>query len=128
MGFADQMRRVAARVSADSQAVFVSSATEVFNSIVFGSPLTGSPGQPVAAVDGGELRASWQLTFPTPTSALIMTKSVYAESNEDGIARPGGGPYLLRASIGGRFSVALTIRALPKIVAIETERLLGTAA
>lgn len=123
MSFADDMKRIAAKLATVERAVFVSAATEVFNSIVYGSALTGSPGQPVADVNGGALRASWQLEFPSPTSALISTASVYAESNEDGIARPGGGPYMLRASIGGRFSIRLTLNAIEKIVAEETARL-----
>lgn len=121
--FADSVKNFSRKVDAGSQAVLVSSATEAFNSIVFGSALTGSPGQPVADVDGGNLRASWQLEFPTATSALISTASAYAPSNEDGVARPGGGNYLLRASIGGRFSIAHTIAAFDKIVAEETTRL-----
>lgn len=123
MAFRDDFQRATTKVLTDSRIVFVSSATEFFNSIVFGSALTGSPGQPVADVDGGNLRASWQLTFPTPTSALVSTNSVYAPPNEDGIARPSGGPYLLRASIGGRFSVALSTWGLSKIVLEEARRL-----
>jgi hypothetical protein len=77
-------------------------------SIVFGSPVTGSPGQVVADENGGNLRSGWTLDFPTPDTARSYTNVVYAESNEDGIARPGGGPYIQRSAIGGRWSVAST--------------------
>lgn len=80
----------------------------VYESVVLGSPITGAPGQVVADENGGNLRASYQLTFPEVDKALIATKSVYAEQNEDGIARPGGGPYIQRSAIGGRWSIALT--------------------
>lgn len=123
MSFRDDMQRINAQVRADTQAIFLGVCVEAKNSIVFGSPLTGAPGQVVADKDGGELRASWQLSFESPTSAVISTKSNHAPQNEDGIARPGGGPYIQRAAVGGRHGVALTITNLDRIVAAETAKL-----
>ena len=80
----------------------------VHNSVVHGSPITSAPGQVVADEDGGNLRDSWQLEFPDADHAMTYTKTVYAQSNEDGVARPGGGPYIQRSAIGGRWNVELT--------------------
>lgn len=84
-----------------------------YDSIVFGSPVTGAPGQPVGI---GNLRAGWQLLFPDEEHAEIVTKVPYAESNEDGIARPGGGPYIQRSPVGGRWSIALTRTNFDRLV------------
>lgn len=87
----------------------------VLDSIQNGSTVTGAPGQPVGqygvgyhqGVSGGELKASWQLTFPSPKVALVATNSPYARPNEDGV-RHDGRPYTQRSTVGGRHSVALT--------------------
>src|SRR3990167_6130650 len=103
--FADQLNAFSAKVRVRTPAVFVGTVAAAHTSIQSGSTLTGSKGQPV---DENNLRPSWQTTFESPTVALISTNVAYAESNEDGIARPGGGPYIQRSAIGGRWSVALT--------------------
>lgn len=127
----------ALKVEAQSQAVYVGTVTHVLTSIVEGDPLTGSPGQPVAEIDGGNLRASWGAglggpdstpgfnspQWESPTSAIIGTNCVYARQNEDGIARPSGGTYRLLAPIGGRWSVRQTVNAFPRIVEAEAKRL-----
>lgn len=119
-GFADDVARFAQKVEARSQAVFVGTVAEAKTSIVEGSPITGAPGQPV---DTGNLRSSWQAVFESRSSALISTNVAYARSNEDGVARPGGGPYRLLSRIGGRHSVKLTIVGLPRLVAYVTRQL-----
>lgn len=81
-------------------------------SIVYGSPLTGAPGQPE---DEGDLRRSWRIEYPTPSQVAVVTDSPYARFNEDG-ARQGGKPYIQRSAIGGRYSVRLTRRALDRLV------------
>jgi hypothetical protein len=99
-------------------------AAALHESIAVGSPITGSPGQPVgqygpgyhAGEVGGTLRASWQVEFPTDDTARVTTKSDWAEQNEDGIARPGGGPYLQRSGVGGRHSVALTLAGAQRLL------------
>jgi len=126
--FSDGVKRFSSAVDVKNQAIFAGVAAETKNSIQFGSPLTGAPGQPVEneGPDKGNLRASWTEEFTSPTSALIATNCEYAESNEDGIARPGGGAYVLRANVGGRHSVKLTVTNMDKIVDAETKRLDGT--
>jgi hypothetical protein len=114
--FLDQIRAHNAKVPALTQAVFVGSVAEAKTSIVEGSALTGAPGQVVADVNGGNLRSSWLVEFEDENNAVISTNVPYAESNEDGIARPGGGPYVQRSAVGGRWSLALTRMGWPRIV------------
>jgi len=115
--FLDQIRRHNAKVELELlPEVFLGVVAEAKNSIVFGSPLTGAPGQVVADVGGGALRGSWIDEFEDANNALISTSSPYAEQNEDGIARPSGDPYVQRSAIGGRWNVALTRMNIQRIV------------
>jgi hypothetical protein len=104
MSFADDIRRWTLKVQTKSRDVFVGTVMAVHESIVEGSPITGAPGQPV---DSSFLKGSWLVDIQGDMGK-VTTKTVYAESNEDGIARPGGGPYVQRSAVGGRWSVALT--------------------
>lgn len=97
-----------------AQIVFDGASRAALASIRLGSPITGAPGQPV---DSEDLLKSWRMEPESPTVNVIFTDSPYAQSNEDGIARPGGGPYILRSKRGGRHSVKLTIMGFPRIVA-----------
>jgi hypothetical protein len=119
MSFSDDVKRFGVKVTAVTKDVFVNVASAAKDSIVNGSPVTGAPGQPV---DTGALKNSWQLEFMSPTEARISTNIAYAESNEDGIARPGGGPYVQRSPVGGRWSVRLTVLGMPNLVAAETAK------
>lgn len=96
-------------------------AAAAHESVVNGSPVTGAPGQPV---DTGNLRASWQLAFPSPEVAEITTKTVYAPHNEYGVTEDGR-PYTQKSPVGGRHSVALTITNFDKLVEHEVKRLAG---
>ena len=117
MGFLSEIQAHNAKVELDLlPAVFVGVVAETKNSIQFGSPLTGAPGQVVADENGGALRASWQSEFEDANNAIISTSSPYAPQNEDGIARPGGGPYVQRSATGGRWNVALTRMGWQRIV------------
>jgi hypothetical protein len=125
MSFADDLQRFTAKVETRSQAVFLGTVTAAYESIT-----DGSPGQPVGQYGpgyhegdvGGELKASWQTHFLSPTVAEIVTNSPYAKQNEDGIARPGGGSYEQRSTVGGRHSVALTHAGIQRIVDAETKK------
>ena len=92
---------------------------EAKSSIVEGSALTGSPGQPV---DTGALKASWQTEFPDANTAIISTSLVYAPMNETGV-RPDGGAYKQKSAQGGRWSCALTIAGIQNIVDAVATRL-----
>lgn len=118
--FDRDLQRIAIDIEARSQAVFVESMNEAKRSIVEGSEITGAPGQPV---DENNLRPSWFLRFLGPLEAVIATNTVYAESNEDGIARPHGGPYRLLSAVGGRWSVAKTIAGMQRIIEVVSRRL-----
>ena len=84
------------------------------NSIVNGDPATGSPGQPV---DTGNLRTSWQLTFPEEDVAISTTNVPYAPVIEDGVSRRSGRRLVFKSQVGGPHSVKLTRAGLKKIVA-----------
>src|SRR4051812_21682974 len=115
--FQRQMSNFVGKAQRNVTAVYRGAAKGALNSIKYGSPITGAPGQPV---EKGDLRESWVMEQRTESSAFIYTDSPYAQSNEDGIARPGGGPYELRSAEGGRWSVRKTrlgFRALVRYVA-----------
>lgn len=128
-GFADLLREFTAKTERVSQTVFVNSAAAALDSIQNGSQLTGAPGQPVGQYGpgyhpgkvGGELKASWQLEFPSSDEALIATNSPYAVQNEYGISATGG-PYTQRSTVGGRHSVELTVSGFDKIVDAEAAK------
>lgn len=92
-------------------------------SIAYGSPLTGSPGQPV---DDGDLQRSWRIDYESQTAALVVTDSEHAKQNEDGV-EPGGGRYIQRSSTGGRHSVRLTRRGFQRIVEEAGRRVAGAS-
>jgi hypothetical protein len=117
-GFGDQVRSFGLTVTTRNQRVFVNTAAAVQNSITNGSPITGSPGQPVQT---GHLKASWQLTFPSQQEALISTNTVYAPQIEDGISWRGT-PLTLRSAVGGFHSVKLTVLNFDRLVAAEAQK------
>lgn len=119
MSFADDLKRFSAKVDARNKAIFVNTASAAKDSIVNGSSVTGAPGQPV---QDGILRGSWQLQYESPTAALISTNAAHAQSNEDGIARPSGGPYIQRSPVGGRHSVKLTVLGIDRLIEVETAK------
>jgi hypothetical protein len=114
--FADKITAASLEFEAKTKTVFTAVVAELYRSVVFGSELTGAPGQPV---DTGYLRASWLVSFgkmPEFTlsgrgakadaswsqagatmapavpvefqpTAFITTNAIYAEVIEDGITR-----------------------------------------
>jgi phage gpG-like protein len=125
--FADQVRAFSLKVETRNADVFKNVVSATLDSIVNGSAVTGSPGQPVGQYGpgyhpgevGGALKTSWtmELDSPTsPTSAIIGTNSPYAVQNEYGISATNG-PYVQHSSVGGRHSVAHTVAGFGLIVA-----------
>lgn len=102
--------------------IFVVTATEALRSVQEGSELTGAPGQPV---DKGDLLVSWQLTFPSPDSAVIGTDSDHAKPIEDGVGKYG--PLTLRSKVGGWHSVKLTAANLGRIHDFAKRKVAGHA-
>ena len=106
--FRGDLKRFSDRTALRVQETFIRSAQAVHQSIQEGSPVTGSPGQPV---DTGALRASWILRYESPVSAMISTNLDYAPIIEDNVrgAR-------LRSAVGGFHSVRLTIVGWPRLL------------
>lgn len=114
MSFESDLARFFANTKYKTQAAFINTASAVKESVVNGSPLTSAPGQPV---DTGNLKASWQLTFESPTAALISTNVEYApviEYNTRGAT--------LRSQVGGFHSVALTVGGFERLVEAEVRK------
>ena len=109
------MAAVATRLNANLLAMFDDSVNMAAESIINGSAVTGSHGQPV---EDDVLRQSWITEKLTPTHATITTDCPYAQSNEDGIARPGMGPYVLRSPVGGRYSISKSVAGWGRIVEV----------
>lgn len=112
MSFADDLRRWTIKTEAMTKAVFVGTVEEATRSVVFGSEITGAPGQPV---DSGNLRDSWQTIYDTPTSAQIVTNVEYAPYVEDNVRG-------VTFRNHGAHSVKLTIAGMPKIVETVVKR------
>lgn len=118
MSFANDMDRAVANTKARLKALHLGVATEVQRSIQEGSEITGAPGQPV---DTGNLRASWQLTFPGEWVAESSTGVEYAPPIEHGVGPYG--PLTLRSQVGGFHSVALTAAGADRIVDVVAARI-----
>jgi hypothetical protein len=117
--FGEALQRFTAKVTTRSQAVYSGVVAATHESITKGSGVTGAPGQPV---DSGELVTSWQVLPVAPWITDVVTNAPHARSNEDGIARPGGGPYRLLSPVGGRHSVRLTITGMDRLVEAEVRK------
>ena len=122
MGFRDELRQFTETVKTREQAVFTGVVDECHRSIVEGSELTGAPGQPV---DTGNLKASWQKTYETESSATIATNVGYTPFIEDG--GNSRGEFRLRSEVGGFHSLALTIAGFDRIVDTVTAQAHGGA-
>lgn len=131
MSFADGLRRFQLTVEERSHQVFVGSVAAAKESIVFGSPITGSPGQPVGQYGpdynpgavGGTLRASWTEEFLSASQARVSTNLVYAPPIEDGIGPHG--PIRIRSTVGGIGSVAKTVAGWQRLVEYVTQQVVG---
>lgn len=118
MTFPEDMKRFVAKVEARQQEVFTGVVDECLRSIQEGSEITGAPGQ---QVDTGNLRASWQKFYASPTEATIGTNAEYALQEEDGITYLGK-PITQHSAVGGPHSTKLTVAGFPAIVEIVTAR------
>ena len=120
--FGDDLDRFYATLLARQRDVFVGATGDVKESIQDGSPVTGAPGQPV---DEGNLKGSWQETYPGEWESLVATPAEYARSVEEGqqppYTRADGtqvtpAPMTLRSEVGGFHSVKLTRAGWDRIV------------
>ena len=133
--FTDDMLHFTIKAQQMTQAALLNSCSAALASIQSGSPITGSPGQPVGQYGpgyhpgetGGALKLSWQMEPKVPTldaSCLISTDKVYAPMNEYGVTEDGR-PYRQLSTVGGRASVRLTVAGWTRLVDSETAKLNG---
>lgn len=120
MSFESDLRMFTQKVATRSSELFAGTVTAVRDSVVEGSPITGAPGQPV---DTGNLKASWQTTFPEMWIGQVATNTEYAPPIEEGVGP--WGPMTLRSQVGGFHSVKLTIAGFDRLVEDETRKLTG---
>ena len=112
MSFAGDLRAFSTRLDGRAAAVFEGVVAEAKASIITGSALTGSPGQPVGAT--GDMRASWTEQRPGPYVAEITTKDPGSFAIEHG--RRLGRRLHRRATIGGFHSLKLTMAHFGRIL------------
>lgn len=109
MSFEDELQRFASSVERRAEKAFIESVHLARESIVDGSFLTGSPGQPDAT---GELKGSWREVIGAD-GAVVSTRHPGAPTIEHGIRH---GQRLELHAGGGFHSVALTRAAWQRIV------------
>jgi len=147
MTFTDDLRRFQVKVTSATKEVVATIIPALHKSITEGSPLTGSPGQPV---DTGYLIGSWQYEFaPDLSGGIIGTDTAYAPVIEYGLrskydpkgkvpdreTSPGAGVrqktsvfgplalslgdsgYRMRSNVGGIGSVRLTVANADRVLA-----------
>lgn len=128
MTFLSDVTQFAGTVNRRNNTLLTNVGSYCWFAITKGSALVGSPGQVVQDVGGGTLLASWQIVRESATSILIGSGGAaegYNLQNEDGVRRPGPGPYIQRSAIGGRHSVSKTVDGFQRIVNAEVAKLTG---
>lgn len=116
MTFQGDIARFTVKTIAKQKLIFFGVANGLHTSIVQGSPVTGSPGQPVAKKFGGTLKNSWQLEFPELFLAATSTPIIYARGIEEQVDPRSGNQLTLRSEVGGFHSVKLTRAGFQKLV------------
>lgn len=113
MSFESDVNRFIAKTEQRAKDIFVASTVEVKRSVVEGSSITTSKGQPV---DTGALRASWADNFLSATLWQLQTNIAYAPAVENRVMtdRP--------SEVGGHHSVKLTEAGFSRIVDQVTSR------
>jgi hypothetical protein len=106
--FAVQMRKITQIVQHRYEELYSRVDEHVGRSIMYGSAVTGAPGQPVYT---GALLASWHRVQRGTFGSLWVSKSPYAHIIEDNLRGA-----TLRSAVGGFHSVTLTRNAFRQIV------------
>ena len=128
VAFRAQLDKWVATVDRRARSLFGNVVDAAHRSIVYGSPLTGAPGQPI---DTRMLRESWKVIYESSEVALITVKPlaadptpvIYAPFMELGFGPDGPINLLfLRGPYGGFHSVKLTKANIDKIVAEENKK------
>jgi hypothetical protein len=121
VSFSDDLRRFTAKAETNIRDVHAGTVVRLHESITVGSPVTGSPGQPV---DFGNLVRSWGIEDEGDARSLISTPMEYAPGIEDGIGPHG--PLTLRSAVGGFHSLKHTIAGAQRVVELEAQRVAET--
>jgi hypothetical protein len=116
MTFQGDIARFVAKTVIKQKFIFLHVANGMHTSIKEGSKVTGSPGQPVATVGGGQLKNSWQLSFLDLFLASTTTPIIYARGIEEQVDLRTGNQLTLRSEVGGFHSVKLTRAGYQKLV------------
>lgn len=97
------------------------------DSIINGSALTGSPGQPHDLADADPSSGKdWEIVYEGETSSTIGNADKSARSVEEGFSHKHGRPLTkLKSPQGGFHSVAITHQNSDKIVASVIQRVRG---
>lgn len=106
MSALDDARRVNAKIESGLIRFFDHLVANTFTSVVDGSPLTASPGQPV---DEGVLRGSYEVRRPSLHQAEVSSDVPYAraiEENYDNKSFRSGGPHSVKLTIAGMPNLA----------------------
>lgn len=109
--FGAQLRAFNAKQQRMTRDLFVNVAAASLDAIQNGSSVTGSPGQ---LVRSGNLKASFQLTFPSASIAEISTNVIYARQMEEGTRD--GKALTQRSTVGGFHSIAKLITGFSRLV------------
>jgi hypothetical protein len=117
VSFNGDVLRFVNKVDRVTHDTFVGTVAGLFESIVEGSALTGSPGQPV---DTSDLKTSWQIEFESKDAARVLTNSDHAEPIEYGIGEYGA--LELRSAVGGFHSVAATVANADRVLQAELKK------
>lgn len=116
MTFQGDIARFVGKTIIKQKFIFLHVANGMHNSVVKGSKVTGSPGQPVAQKFGGTLKNSWQLAFLDLFLASTTTPIIYARAIEEQVDLRTGKQLQLRSEVGGFHSVKLTRAGYQKLV------------
>lgn len=106
------------RLTRDWQAIHDGVVELAYNSIVYGSVMANTQGQPADLREG-----QFETVKNGPLETTIGTNDPSARSVEDGISyKHGGVPITLKSPIGGTHSVKKTEQAGDKIIKAVTKR------
>jgi hypothetical protein len=108
MSFKDDIKKHIANIKKREGQLFKEATELAYESVRFGSPITGAPGQPV---EFGDLLASWRLEIRSKRVAAMFTPLFYGPIIEDNLRGA-----QLRSSVGGFHSVLRTRLAWQQIV------------
>ena len=101
------------KIEKRTKEIFVKTTEELRDSMVFGSAVTGAPGQPV---DTSNLKNDWLAgaKFAGAWFWRMTTNVEYAQAIEEGVGP--SGPMQLQSPVGGFHSRKMTVAGFQKLV------------